>query len=122
MDNLRVVGVGSVLPGRSGEGGFQRGSPPADSEEAALRGLVPKVIASWESLDITKVEPYYATDADFAYFDLAPIKYNNWAEYRAGVQKAIFEPNQSIKFKLNADEVVHERRSLTSCQATLDAD
>src|SRR5260370_22248917 len=122
MDNLRVVGVGSVLPGRSGEGGFQRGSPPADSEEAALRGLVPKVIASWESLDITKVEPYYATDADFAYFDLAPMKYNNWAEYRAGVQKAIFEPNQSIKFKLNDDLGVHRRGSLAWATVTFGAD
>jgi hypothetical protein len=68
----------------------------ADSEEAKLRTLVPKIIGSWESLDITKIEPYYAADAGFAYFDIVPLKYNNWAEYRAGAQKALFEPNRSI--------------------------
>jgi len=94
----------------------------ADSEEATLRTLVPKVIASWESLDITKVEPYYAGDADFAYFDLVPMKYNNWAEYRAGVQKAFFEPNRSIKLRLNDDLGVHRRGSLAWATVTFGAD
>jgi ketosteroid isomerase-like protein len=99
-----------------------RSAAAADSEEAALRALVPKVIAYWESLDITKVEPYYAADADFAYFDLAPMKYNNWAEYRAGAQKALFEPNQSIKIKLNDDLGVHRRGSLAWATVTFGAD
>jgi ketosteroid isomerase-like protein len=94
----------------------------SDSEEATLRTLVPKIIGSWESLDITKVEPYYAADADFAYFDLAPLKYNNWAEYRTGVQKALFDPNQSIKLKLNDDLGVHRRGSLAWATVTFGAD
>ena len=92
------------------------------TEETALRSFVPKAIASWESLDIAKVEPYYAKDADFAYFDLVPMKYNNWAEYREGVQKAVFEPNQSIKFKLNDDLRVHQRGSLAWATVTFGAD
>jgi hypothetical protein len=82
----------------------------ADSEEAKLRTLVPEIIGSWGSLDITKIEPYYAADAGFAYFDIVPMKYNNWAEYRAGVQKALFEPNRSIKLRLNDDLAVHRAR------------
>jgi hypothetical protein len=46
----------------------------ADSEEVTLRTLVPRIIGTWQSLDITKVEPYYAADPDFAYFDLVPMK------------------------------------------------
>ena len=92
------------------------------TEETALQAFVPKVIASWESLDIAKVEPYYAKDADFAYFDLVPMKYNNWAEYREGVQKALFEPNQSIKIKLNNDLGVHRRGSLAWATVTFGAD
>jgi hypothetical protein len=92
-----VAGVAAVTISRAG----------ADSEEATLRTLVPKIIGSWESMDITKIEPYYAADADFAYFDLVPMKYNNWAEYRTGVQKALFEPNRSMKLKLNDDLGVH---------------
>jgi len=94
----------------------------AESEETTLQALVPKIIASWETFDLAKIEPYYAADADFTYFDLAPMKYNNWAEYRAGVPKAIFEPNQSIKFKLNDDLRVHRRGSLAWATVTFGAD
>jgi ketosteroid isomerase-like protein len=107
-----ITGLAAITVPRAG----------ADSEEVALRTFVPKVIASWESLDITKVEPYYAGDADFAYFDLVPMKYNNWAEYRAGVQKALFEPNRSIKLRLNDDLGVHRRGSLAWATVTFGAD
>ena len=99
-----------------------RGAAAVDAEQASLRSFVPKAIASWESLDITKVEPYYAADADFAYFDFTPMKYNNWAEYREGVQKAMFEPNQSIKIKLNDDLGVHRRGSLAWATVTFGAE
>jgi ketosteroid isomerase-like protein len=94
----------------------------ADSEENALRTLVPKIIASWETLDISKIEANYAADADFAYFDIAPMKYNNWAEYKAGAQKALFEPNRSIKLRLNDDLGVHRRGSLAWATVTFGAD
>lgn len=94
----------------------------ADSEQATLQTLVPKIIASWESLDISKIESNYAADADFAYFDLVPMKYKNWAEYRVGVQKALFDPNQSIKLKLNDDLGVHRRGSLAWATVTFGAD
>jgi ketosteroid isomerase-like protein len=94
----------------------------ADSEEATLRTLVPKIIGSWESMDITKIEQNYAADADFAYFDLAPLKYNNWAEYRAGLQKGLFEQNSSIKLRLNDDLGVHRRGSLAWATVTFGAD
>ncbi len=122
MRKLMVIGLAIGLSIALGVTVISRGNAAADAGEAGLRVLVPKVIASWESLDITKVEPYYATDADFAYFDLAPMKYNNWAEYRAGVQKAIFEPNRSIKFKLNDDLGVHRRGSLAWATVTFGAD
>jgi ketosteroid isomerase-like protein len=105
--------------------GFTIGSlskAAADSEENALRVLVPKIIASWQTFDITKVEPYYAADPGFAYFDLAPMKYADWAEYRAGAPKAIFEPNQSLQIKLHDDLGVHRRGSLAWATVTFGAD
>jgi len=83
----------------------------ADREEETLRVLVPKIVEAWGTLDISKVEPYYATDADFAYFDVLPMKYNNWQEYREGAQKALFEPNRSIAAKID-DLRIHRRGSL----------
>ena len=108
---ITTVLLGSISRGAAG-----------DAEETALRAFVPKAIASWETFDLAKIEPYYAKDADFAYFDLTPLKYNNWAEYREGVQKAVFEPNQSLKIKLNDDLGVHRRGSLAWATVTFGAD
>ena len=90
--------------------------------EQELRVLVPKIVASWETFDLAKIEPYYAADADLTYFDLAPLKYNNWAEYRAGAQKGLFEPNSSIKAKINDDLRVHSSGKFAWATFTFGAD
>lgn len=90
--------------------------------EQALRELVPKIVASWETFDLAKIEPYYAKDADLTYFDLAPLKYNNWADYRATVPKVLFEPNTSLKLKVNDDLRVHSRGSLAWATFTFGTD
>lgn len=87
-----------------------------------LRALVPKIVASWETMDFSKIEPYYAADADLTYFDLAPLKYSNWAEYRAGAQKGLFEPNSSIKAKMNDDLRVHSSGKFAWATFTFGAD
>jgi ketosteroid isomerase-like protein len=94
----------------------------ADHEEAALRALVPKIVAAWGTMDISKVAPYYAADADLAYFDIVPLKYNNWKEYSEGAQKYLFDPNRSISAKLNEDLAVHRRGSLAWATFTLAID
>lgn len=99
-----------------------RGSSASDPQEAKLRALVPQILAAWETFDMSKIEPYYAKDSDLTYFDLAPLKYNNWAEYRAGVKKAIFAPNQSLKITPNDDLRVHRRGSLAWASFTFGAD
>src|SRR5579864_13614 len=93
----------------------------ADREDETLRALVPKIVSAWGTLDISKVDPYYATDADFAYFDITPMKYDNWKDYRQGVQKAFFEPNRSIKATLD-DLRIHRRGSLAWATFTVGLD
>jgi ketosteroid isomerase-like protein len=114
LTTLCLAGVGIA--------GFLATQSRAQQSEKELRTLVPKIVAAWGTLDISKVEPYYAQDADFAYFDLVPMKYNNWAEYREGAQKALFEPNTSIKLKVNDDLRVHSRRGLAWATFTFGAD
>ena len=109
MANRRMLFTTLIASLLLGLTSFQ--SVSADREEETLRVLVPKIVAAWGTLDISKVEPYYATDSDFAYFDISPMKYNNWKEYREGVQKALFEPNRSIEAKID-DLRIHRRGSL----------
>jgi ketosteroid isomerase-like protein len=94
----------------------------AGREEEDLRALVPKIVAAWGTMDISKVAPYYAADADLTYFDIVPLKYNNWKEYSDGVQKYLFEPNRSISAKLNDDLAVHRRGTLAWATFTLAID
>jgi ketosteroid isomerase-like protein len=101
---------------------FALTAPSADREEAALRALVPNIVAAWGTMDISKVAPYYAADADFAYFDIVPLKYNNWKEYSEGAQKYLFDPNRSISARLNDDLAVHRRGSLAWATFTLAID
>ena len=97
-------------------------APSADREEAALRALVPNIVAAWGTMDISKVAPYYAADADFAYFDIVPLKYKNWKEYSEGAQKYLFDPNRSISARPNDDLAVHRRGSLAWATFTLTID
>ena len=94
----------------------------ADKEEEALRGLVPKILAAWGTMDWSKIEPYYASDVDFMYFDIMPLKYNNWKEYREGAQKLLFDPNTSITAMPKDDLKVHQRGSLAWATFTFSAD
>src|SRR5215469_1549466 len=94
----------------------------AQQADQELRALVPKIVASWGTMDFAKIEPYYAADADLTYFDLAPLKYNNLAEYRAGAQKGLFDPNTSIKLKVNDDLRVHSSGKFGWATFTFGAD
>ncbi|HYY72012.1 MAG TPA: nuclear transport factor 2 family protein [Candidatus Bathyarchaeia archaeon] len=111
----------SLLAGL-GIAGFWATQSRAQQTEQELRALVPKIVGSWETMDFSKIEPYYAADADLTYFDLAPLKYNNWADYRAGAQKGLFEPNSSIKAKVNDDLRVHSRGKFAWATFTFGAD
>jgi len=94
----------------------------ADKGGQEVRALIPKIVQAWEAMDIGKVDPYYATDAEFAFFDIAPLKYANWAEYRTGVQKLFCEPNRSLKFTVKDDLRVHRRARLAWATFTFGAD
>ena len=118
---MRRLFAASLVAGL-GIAGFLVTQSLAQQSEKELRDLVPRIVAAWGSLDVSKVEPYYAADPDLPYFDLVPMKYNNWAEYRVGVQKALFEPNTSIKLKVNDDLRVHSRGNLAWATFTFGAD
>jgi len=102
--------------------GFLATQSRGQQSEKELRALVPKIVASWETMDFAKIEPYYAADGDLTYFDLAPLKYNNWAEYRAGAQKGLFDANTSIKAKMNDDLRVHSSGKFAWATFTFGAD
>jgi ketosteroid isomerase-like protein len=95
---------------------------PIDKEEQTLQTLIPKIVNAWGSMDMTKVDPYYAKDADFTYFDIAPMKYENWQAYREGAAKLLFDPNQSLTLTVNNDLRIHRKGSLAWATFTFGVD
>ena len=65
--------------------------------EAEFRAMVAQYYTAWSTLNPDNAAKYYAKDADIVFYDVAPLKYNSWAEYRAGVIKAFTEPMASGK-------------------------
>jgi ketosteroid isomerase-like protein len=79
---------------------------PKNGKEPDFKAMQAEVDKAWCSLDAKKAAPYYAHDAKLAFFDIAPLKYNNWTEYQDGAQKAFLDGAKTMKFISNGDDQV----------------
>ena len=59
----------------------------------------------WATLDPANVSSYYAT-GPHTFFDIAPLKYSSWDEYRENVKKVLAD-YKSAKFTVNDDAQLH---------------
>ena len=90
---------------------------PTTSPVYDFRGLLQRLYDAWSDLDPAKAAPFYAKEADHVFFDIAPLKYNGWAQYAEGVPKA-FATYSSGKFTLGKDLRVHRHGNLAWATAT----
>jgi ketosteroid isomerase-like protein len=74
----------------------------------------------WSTLDPTKVAEFYAT-GPHTFFDVAPLKYNSWDEYQAGVTKELTD-YKSAKFTVNDDADLHPAGEFVWGTATVKED
>jgi ketosteroid isomerase-like protein len=113
-----MVLLGAVAASAQSKTRAERKSAGGD---AAVRATLQKLYAAWSDLDPAKAAPFYAKEPDLAFFDVAPMKYNGWAEYAAGVPQA-FAPYRSGKFTLNDDLRVHRQGNLAWATSTWNAE
>jgi ketosteroid isomerase-like protein len=67
--------------------------------------IIKDYYAAWNSGSLDKAGEYYAKSPDLVFYDVAPLKYQGWSEYRAGVEKVFFanytevhlEPSDDLK-------------------------
>jgi ketosteroid isomerase-like protein len=69
------------------------------------KALLQKIWDGWSTLDPSNVAEYYAT-GQHTFFDIAPLKYASWDEYKAGVVKELAN-YKAAKFTVNDDAEVH---------------
>jgi len=91
------------------------------SDNPDLRDRITKVLEAWSAKDVKKASEFYAKDPDLAFYDVAPVKYNNWAEYEKGVVP-LLEQHEYIKLKLGDDLAIHRNGKLAWVTATLPTD
>jgi ketosteroid isomerase-like protein len=91
------------------------------ASDSAVRDTLHRLFAAWSDLNPAKTAHFYAKDRGLVFFDIAPMKYDGWSEYEAGVPKA-FAPYKSGKFSLNDDLRVHRQGNLAWATATWGAD
>ena len=84
-------------------------APAKTALEAEFRAMVAQYYTAWSTLNPDNAAKYYAKDADLVFYDIAPLKYNNWTEYKAGVIKAFTETMSSGKLTPNDDLRVTQR-------------
>jgi len=86
-----------------------------------LQQRIQELWQAWSSKDLSKAATFYSKDPDAAFFDVAPTKYDGWAEYEAGA-KAFLESFPAISLKLNNDLMIHRQREWAWVTATVTTD
>lgn len=71
--------------------------------------LVESYYAAWNTLNTDNPASFYAKDTKIVFFDVAPLKYNGWSEYKRGVQTSIFDQISAGKLTPNDDLKIARR-------------
>lgn len=73
--------------------GKEKSTTPKEKTKATGTNEFPALIAeyykAWNTLNLDLPGKYYAKDADLVFYDVAPMQYKGWAEYKTGVQKLL---------------------------------
>jgi len=82
-------------------GGLAQKNKAGDAE---FKELIQHYWEAWSTLNPDNAAPMYAKEADAVFFDVAPLKYNGWEEYKVGFKKAFanaasatIAPNDDLK-------------------------
>src|SRR5947209_7844877 len=76
-----------------------------------------KIWDGWATLNPDNVNQFYAS-GPHTFFDIAPLKYSSWEEYKAGVRKVLAD-YKSAKFTVNDDLKLQPAGTYTWGTATI---
>ncbi len=81
-------------------------SVAAAAQKTVDKAYLQKIWDGWAQLDASKQKQFYA-QGPHVFFDTAPLKYNSWDEYEAGVSKELND-YKAAKFTVNDDAQIHK--------------
>lgn len=77
----------------------------ADSETAVIRATILKAYENWGTLNPDANDALYSAQGDVAWYDISPLQYKGWGEYKAGTKK-LFEGFKDLTFTPGDDLAV----------------
>jgi len=86
-----------------------RTAGPGKSIDPEFKDLIARYYQAWSKLSTDAPAEFYDKDSGLIFYDVAPLKYNGWAEYKAGVQKNFFDGAASA-ILTPADDLTVNRR------------
>lgn len=92
---------------------------PAGSAAPVDRAYLQSIWDGWASNDIEKQSRFYASGPGHLFFDVAPLKYNSWEEYKAGVGPSL-KDMPKVTYTLSDDVQIHPAGPYTWVAGTLD--
>jgi ketosteroid isomerase-like protein len=81
----------------------------AGAGDQEFKTLINGYYEAWSTLNPSVAEKYYAGDPGLVFYDIAPLKYNGWSEYKEGVKKAFTDAMISARLVPNDDLKVVRR-------------
>jgi ketosteroid isomerase-like protein len=94
-------------------------SGKTESVAAVDRAYLQSIWDGWASNDIEKQARFYAQGSGHLFFDVAPLKYNSWEEYKAGVAPSL-KDTPKVTYTLSDDVQIHPAGPYTWVAGTLD--
>jgi ketosteroid isomerase-like protein len=91
----------------------------SDAVAAVDRAYLQSIWDGWASSDLEKQGRFYAQGSGHLFFDVAPLKYNSWEEYKAGVAPSL-KDSPKVTYTLNDDIQIHPAGTITWVAGTLD--
>ena len=99
---------------------FAQKKSAMSSGAAPDKAYLQKMLDGWSSLDSSSMAQYY-DQGSYNFFDIAPLKYSNWAEYQKGSQD-LLKGYKSVKLTMNDDAQLHHEGNLMWATATVKED
>jgi ketosteroid isomerase-like protein len=84
------------------------------------KAYLQKLLDGWSAGNAGAMAHYY-DQGEYNFFDIAPLKYSNWAEYEKGVTE-LLKAYKSLKLTLNDDTQIHTDGNLTWTTTTVKED
>jgi ketosteroid isomerase-like protein len=105
----------------------QNAATPPPKSEAKVNAAAPAAVDraylqsiwdGWAASDLEKQAQFYVKGPGHLFFDVAPLKYSSWEEYKDGVAPSLKEAPK-VTYALNDDLQIHPEGPITWVAGTL---